>query len=176
MKKILFVTVLITAIACNSNSKEEYHLPGNFKYVAYRWNDTKDSIGLSLLHYLEIFKDGNYKLIQRNNTGNAQYYYGFIGNTTLDALINFVADSSFHIQYTNNAVSNDEPVYQFDFITQIGDKSITFKSTDAAKEIRNLQSKLDSVIHAPGKKQSSYFNIDAYLKKIIKKNTAGRIK
>jgi hypothetical protein len=168
MKKLLFV-VLIAAIACNGNSKDEYRLSNPFKYTAYRWNDTKDSFGLSLLHYLEISNDGNYKLIQRDNTGNARYYYGFVDNATLALLINFVSDSVVSVKDIRN---NRNPIYRFDFVNKIENASITFQSDSVGEKIKNIQLKLDSVINVPNKKQSAYFNIDAYLKKIIKENTA----
>ena len=178
MKKILFLITSIVLLSCNNEQKSDTQLQGDFKYTAYYWNDASDSVGIHLVHYLDIDKKGNYKLILRNDAGSAGYYYGYVDNELLAALVSFVADTSYKKEYLSNdsasAIYNG-PTYKFDFVNSSGERKITFIPPQTPEAMKQIQAKLDSLIHTPGKKQSSFFNIDNYLKSIIKEDSAGRL-
>ena len=116
-------------------------------------------------------------MIWRDSVGNAIYYYGFVDKTTLASLIDFSKEDAYASKYmsndSNTAIYNG-PTYLFDYMSDSVEKQIMFIPPFAPNAIKSIQSKLDSVINMPGKKQSAAFNINDYLKKIISEDTAGR--
>lgn len=176
MKKIFLVlTIAAFLTACtNEEKKQSTRLPGEFKYTAYNWNESGDSLGISLLHYLQIAEDGNYRLIQRNADGNAVYYYGFIGYDQVAELRKFMADSSLNSNYIDSTDNGTR--YIFDYVNNSGEHRVKFTSALAPESIKNTQVKFDSIINSPGKKTSSFFNIDNYLRQIIAEDSATRVK
>lgn len=176
MNKIFFFIAAVILISCgNSETKQENSLLGDFKYVAYRWNDTNDSVGISLQHYLDVDTKGNYKLIHRDNSGNAKYYYGFVDNALLFSMINFAKDSSIKKEYLKSdsfeLKRQDENRYRFDYKQGDSGKVVIFIPPFAPDNLISIQKKLDSLINAPGKKESASFNINDYLKRVIKEDT-----
>lgn len=173
MKNIFLVFVIMAFVACNNASQQNAtRLPGEFIYTVYQWNDSGDSLGISLQHYLQIAEDGNYRLIQRDGNGNALYYFGFIGYDRVARLSAFMADSSFKDPYTDSL--NAGPAYMFDYTGSAGPHKYRFAPAVAPDAVKNTQAMLDSVIAGPGKKQSSFFNIDEYLREIIREDSAAR--
>lgn len=173
MKNIFLVFVIVAFVACNNASQQDAtRLPGEFTYTAYNWKDSGDSLGISLLHYLQIAEDGNYRLIQRGDNGNALYYFGFIGYDRVAKLSAFMADRSFKDQYKDSL--NAGPTYMFDYSSSAGRHKFRFAPSVAPEAIKYTQTMLDSVISGPGKKQSSFFNIDEYLREIIREDSATR--
>lgn len=172
MKKIFFILVVLVFAGCTSKQTSQ-PLPGSFKYLSYYWNNSKDSVGLSLEHYMDIGRDGNYSLILRVNPDSTGYYYGFVGNSTYDLLKQFVADTT---SYNESYIPADTAARtlrnKFDYTDSAGNKKITFTSQNSPEEITQIQSKLDSIINAPGKKRSQVFNIDTYLKKLIAEDSS----
>lgn len=181
MNKIFFFIAAVILMSCgNSETKQQTNLSGDFKYVAYRWNDTNDSMGISLQHYLDVDTKGNYKLIQRDNSGNAKYYYGFVDNALLYSLIDFTKDSSIKNEYLSSdsfkLKAENENRYRFDYKQGDSAKVIIFIPPLAPDNLVNIQKRLDSLINAPGKKESASFNINDYLKKVIKEDTSTGMK
>ncbi len=172
MNKILFFMAAVVLFSCNNETKQQTELPGEFKYTSYHLNNSRDSFGLSLNHYLQIAKDGNYRLLLRNDNGQAGYYYGFIGFENIAVLDDFIADSSILVTDTVSKTSG-ETIFRLDYATGKGEKEIKFSSATEPERVKTVRAKLDSIIASPGKKQSSHFNIDAYLKKIIAEDSVG---
>lgn len=174
MKPLYFLVSLVIFISCNNRTKQQNQLPGDLKYTSYQPNNTKDSFGLSLNHYLQIAKDGNYRLLLRNAEGQASYYYGFVGYDNIAELNNFMRDSSIGISDTLQKAANGLN-FKLDYATGTGEKQFKFTPQTIPEQIKSVVAKLDSIISSPGKKQSSHFNIDDYLKKIITEDSAGRL-
>jgi len=168
MKQIPFFLLLLILISCGVN-RETRQLPGSFKYLSYHWNNTSDSVGLRLNHYIEITKGGNYKIIMRNGDSTG-YYYGFIDTAFFDALNTFIADASLKSAYLpagdNSKYSG--PISRFDDVTATGKKVITFIPDQSPESIQKISTQLDAIINASGKKVNNPFNIDFYLKSVIK--------
>lgn len=170
MYKIFFLIAIVALFSCGNETKQQNQLPGDFKYISYHINNTKDSFGLSLHHYLQIAKDGNYRLLLRNADGNAGYYYGFIGFDNISKLNEFVTDS---LVTVSDTVKSSDTTFRMDYETGSGEKQIKFNAAREPDQIKNIRTALDSIIASPGKKQSSHFNIDGYLKKIIAEDSVG---
>ncbi len=167
MKKVLLLVSVFVFFGCGSEQSRTV-LPGSFKYLSYNWNNSKDSVGLSLLYYLDIAKDGNYSLIVRNKPDSTGYYYGFIGNATLEFLNHFATDTTSYNNYYLVADTASKALrYKFDYADSTASKKITFATTGAPQELYKVQEKLDSIVNAPNKKKSQVFNIDLYLRKLI---------
>lgn len=168
MKQISFFLLLLLLISCGGN-RETKQLPGTFKYLSYHWNNTSDSVGLRLNHYIEITKAGDYKIIMRSGD-SASYYYGFIDTAFFDALNTFIADASLKSAYLpagdNSKYSG--PISRLDYVTTTGKKVITFVPGQSAESIQKISAQLEAIINAPGKKVNNSFNIDFYLKSVIK--------
>lgn len=168
MKQISFFLLLLILISCGGNG-ETKQLPGTFKYLSYHWNNTSDSVGLWLNHYIEITKAGDYKIIMRNGDSTG-YYYGFIDTAFFDALNTFIADASLKSAYLpagdNSKYSG--PISRLDYVTATGKKVITFIPDQSAESIQKISAQLEAIINAPGKKVNNSFNIDFYLKSVIK--------
>lgn len=175
MNKVYLLLAVIIFFGCGSEQTKSTQLPGDIKYTSYHLNNTKDSFGLSLNHYLQIAKDGNYRLLLRSADGQAGYYYGFVGFDNVAELNKFVTDSSIQISDTLQKASSGKN-FKLDYATGTGEKQIKFSSATEPEQIKSIRTMLDSIIASPGKKQSSHFNIDNYLKKIIAEDSADRVK
>jgi len=171
MNKLYFLIVAAFLFGCNNKQKQQNSLPGDFRYTSYRLVNTKDSFGISVNHYLQIYKDGNYRLVMRKNSGEAAYYYGFIGYNNFPLINEFVADTALLLTDTLT-VSDSINRYKFDYNTGTGQKKIAFTSSTESEQVKTIQQKLDSIIASPGKKLSSHFNIDGYLKNIITEDSS----
>lgn len=167
MKKLLSLLLVLTVISCGSEQKRTT-LPGSFKYLSYYWNNSKDSVGLSLNYYIDIAKDGNYSLILRKQPDSTGYYYGFVGNELLELLGKFVNDTTIYNQYYLPQDTASKLLrFRYDYRDSMGPQNITFAPTGAPPAFYPLQKQLDSLVNAPHQKKSQVFNVDLYLKKLI---------
>jgi hypothetical protein len=181
VKKISFIVILIAMLGCNQRKANIYELPGSFKYLSFHWNNAKDSVGLKLVHYLSIDKDGSYELILRVKPDSAAYYYGIIDTANIAMLRNFIADTSFKNNYLKSATDTnrivyDGPYYMVDYKSDSAKKKITFIPQYSPDAIKIVQVKLDSIINRPvmdpWKIGHSPFDINSYLKSIIREDSA----
>ena len=166
MKKIFIFFFAMIIIGC-SQKEEKNQLPGTFRYLCYHWNNTSNNAGLSLNHFMEIAKDGNYKLILRLRDDSTGYYYGFLNAPTFELLKKFVADTTFKNNYLNASAEGKTLRCKFDFTNTFGRKKITFEPESSPADIKLLQASLDSVINRPDKKTNPTFNINSYLRTVI---------
>lgn len=171
MKKVLLGIFIVLLTGCGEPEQNTNHLPGAFKYLSYHWNNSKDSVGLNLVHYIDIAKDGNYRLVSRLDPDSTGYYYGHVGNGLYDALKTFVADTSFQQVYLQKDSSARSMRHKFDYGISSGSKMITFSNGGVPAEVEKLKQQLDSLINSNGKKQGQVFNINSYLRNLITKDS-----
>lgn len=172
MKKLLFILVIFL-FACSNKQKADNRLLGNFIYVAYHLSDDKDSIAISLDHYLEIDSDGDYKLIQRNANSSTGYYYGITGTDLFNALLLFTKDSAVEL-HADKSEAFAGKILTYDYVTTSGKRKIKFFPGQSLSGINKLQLQLDSLIGSSGKKERAAFNIDNYLKEIMTENVKAK--
>ncbi len=154
MKPLLFITIISTLVACGQNNSLDKLGIKKFRYAAFLWHKSpdNDNVNFYLAHYIDIDKDGHFKLMRRDSfMSTPQYFEGTLSNNLRKIIDTPFIKETYKTDYhwnINDNIAYNAFTYAIDFkkadTTQL--KRIYFIPNKAPSEINQLASKLDSLI------------------------------
>jgi hypothetical protein len=170
MRPVLFIIFILSLVACGRHSPADKSLIKEFKYSAFLWHlsPDNDSFNFYLAHYIDVNKDGHFKLMRRDSFMSKPHFFEGILSDTLRRLIDTTfVKGSFKTDYNWNV--NDGLVYDgFTYCMDvekpdsINPKKVFFIPNKAPSEINQLATKLDTLIYNIKGKRVDTFNTNLY--------------
>lgn len=170
MRPLLFIILTLTLVACARQNSTEKALTKEFKYSAFLWHlsPDNDSFNFYLAHYIDIGKDGHFKLMRRDSFMSTPHFFeGTLSDTVLRLIDTTFAKETFATDYNwdvNDGFVYDGFTYRMDIKNSdsTNPKKIYFIPNKAPSEIKMLATKLDTLIYNIKEKSVDTFDTRLY--------------
>jgi hypothetical protein len=168
MRPFLFISLALTFTGCTRQKATDTLVTDNLKYSAYYWhlNQNTDSFQFYLAHYLDIDKNGNFKIMRHDEFMDKPKYFEGTLTDTIQKLIdttflyeNYKTDYAWNV---NDGTTYDGFTYCFDITKNDTNKKVLFIPRNSPVQIKSLSALLDTIIYNRATKRSDDMNLKPY--------------
>lgn len=157
MKKFTIIILLIEILSCQQTDKQQQTKPttylviNNLNYFVYAWYYPTGKWEFYLDRYVNVDKNGHFKLMLRDDLQKSKYFTGIINDTIAQLIDQTFSSDTFKINYKSDSIQNiayNGYTYCFDYKIEKAkqNKKVQFIQSRSPEPIKTLSIQLENLL------------------------------